>query len=154
MGFNVLARAEDLFSYPISGLVAHTKKIKEKPDEIRRVIKATIRANRIIRDNRDEAAKTLMFWGKVERVAGFQVEALNAKVVDALTTDNTRDQIVILFTETPLATVRPAISASPRNRSVVRPPPGSVAPHVPPVTAKSAKLVPVTLSLSETVAPP
>jgi ABC-type nitrate/sulfonate/bicarbonate transport system substrate-binding protein len=28
MGFNVLARAEDLFTYPISGVVAHTKRSK------------------------------------------------------------------------------------------------------------------------------
>src|ERR1041384_4450235 len=53
MGFHVLARAEDLFTYPISGLVAHTKKIKEKPDEIRRVIRAGIKAIRFMRANRD-----------------------------------------------------------------------------------------------------
>ena len=66
-GYRILARAYELFSYPYLGLGTHTRKIKEKPDEIRRVIKATIRANRVIRDNRDEAAKTLMAWGKVER---------------------------------------------------------------------------------------
>jgi NitT/TauT family transport system substrate-binding protein len=53
MGFHVLARAQDLFTYPISGLVAHTKKIKEKPDEIKRVIRAGINANRYMRANRD-----------------------------------------------------------------------------------------------------
>ena len=66
-GYRILARAYELFSYPYLGLGTHARKIKEKPDEIRRVIKATIRANRVIRDNRDEAAKTLMAWGKVER---------------------------------------------------------------------------------------
>ena len=66
-GYRILARAYELFSYPYLGLGTHSRKIKEKPDEIRRVIKATIRANRVIRDNRDEAAKTLMVWGKVER---------------------------------------------------------------------------------------
>jgi ABC-type nitrate/sulfonate/bicarbonate transport system substrate-binding protein len=66
-GYRILARAYELFSYPYLGLGTHSRKIKEKPDEIRRVIKATIRANRVIRDNRDEAAKTLMAWGKVER---------------------------------------------------------------------------------------
>ena len=53
MGFHVLARAEDLFTYPISGLVAHTKKIKDKPDEIKRLIRAGIKANRYMRQNRD-----------------------------------------------------------------------------------------------------
>jgi NitT/TauT family transport system substrate-binding protein len=66
-GYNILARAYELFSFPYLGLGTHLRKIKEKPDEIRRVIKATIRANRFIRDNRDEAVRTLMAWGKVER---------------------------------------------------------------------------------------
>jgi NitT/TauT family transport system substrate-binding protein len=66
-GYKILARAYELFSFPYLGLGTHTRKIKEKPDEIRRVIKATIRANRLIRDNRDEAVRTLMGWGKVER---------------------------------------------------------------------------------------
>jgi len=66
-GYRILARAYELFSFPYLGLATHTRKIKEKPDEIRRVIKATIRANRFIRDNRDEAVRTLIGWGKVER---------------------------------------------------------------------------------------
>ncbi len=66
-GYKILARAYELFSFPYLGLGTHTRKIKEKPDEIRRVLKATIRANRFIRDNRDEAVRTLIGWGKVER---------------------------------------------------------------------------------------
>jgi len=66
-GYRILARAYELFSFPYLGLGTHTKKIKDKPDEIRRVIKATIRANRFIRENREEAVQTLVDWGKVER---------------------------------------------------------------------------------------
>jgi NitT/TauT family transport system substrate-binding protein len=66
-GYRILARAYELFSFPYLGLGTHTRKIKERPDEIRRVIKSTIRANRFIRDHRDEAVKTLIAWGKVER---------------------------------------------------------------------------------------
>ena len=65
-GYKILARAYELFSFPYLGLGTHTRKIKEKPDEIRRVLKATIRANRFIRDNRDEAVRTFIGWGKVE----------------------------------------------------------------------------------------
>lgn len=60
VGLIVLARAEDLFSYPISGLIAHTRKIKERPDEIRRVIRAGIKANRYIRAERDGTIDVLM----------------------------------------------------------------------------------------------
>jgi NitT/TauT family transport system substrate-binding protein len=66
-GYRILARAYELFSFPYLGLGTHTRKIREKPEEIRRVIKATIRANRFIRDHRDEAVRMLIAWGKVER---------------------------------------------------------------------------------------
>ncbi len=66
-GYKIVARAYELFNFPYLGLGTNLKKIKEKPDEIRRVIKATVRSNRFIRDNRDEAVRTLMAWGKVER---------------------------------------------------------------------------------------
>jgi NitT/TauT family transport system substrate-binding protein len=66
-GYKILARAYELFSLPYLGLGTHTKKIKERPEEIRRTIKATIRANRFIRENREEAVRTLVDWGKVER---------------------------------------------------------------------------------------
>jgi ABC-type nitrate/sulfonate/bicarbonate transport system substrate-binding protein len=66
-GYKILARAYELFSFPYLGLGTHLKKIKERPWDIRRTIKATIRANRFIRDNREEAVRVLVDWGKVER---------------------------------------------------------------------------------------
>ncbi|HEX2385844.1 MAG TPA: hypothetical protein VHL99_04740, partial [Candidatus Binatia bacterium] len=63
----VLARALDLFNYPASGLVATTKKIKERPDEIKRVIKAGVKANRYIHRNRDGAVSFLMEWLKLDK---------------------------------------------------------------------------------------
>jgi len=66
-GYKILARAYELFSFPYLGLGTHTKKMKEKPEEIRRTIKATIRANRFIRENREEAVRILVDWGIVER---------------------------------------------------------------------------------------
>src|SRR5262249_53308816 len=67
MGFHVLARAEDLFTYPISGLVAYTKKIKDKSDEIKRLIKAGIRANRYMRQKRDGTIPVLMSTYKLDK---------------------------------------------------------------------------------------
>jgi NitT/TauT family transport system substrate-binding protein len=66
-GYQILARAYELFTFPYLGLGTHTRKLKERPDEIRKAIKATIRANRFIRDNREEAVRILIDWGKVER---------------------------------------------------------------------------------------
>jgi ABC-type nitrate/sulfonate/bicarbonate transport system substrate-binding protein len=70
MGFNVLARAEDLFTYPISGLIANTKKIKEKPDEIKRLIRTGIKANRYMRENREGTIPILMSTYRLDQEAG------------------------------------------------------------------------------------
>ena len=67
LGLSILARAEELFTYPISGLIAHTKKIKEKPDEIKRVIKAGIKANRYMRANREGTIPILMSTYKLDK---------------------------------------------------------------------------------------
>src|SRR5262245_62982337 len=53
LGFNVLANACELFSWPSAGLVTTAKKIKERPDEIKRVIKAAIKGARYILQNRE-----------------------------------------------------------------------------------------------------
>jgi NitT/TauT family transport system substrate-binding protein len=67
MGFVVLTRANELFSFPVSGLIASAKKIQERPDEIKRVIKAGIKANRYIRQNRDGAIPVMAEWLKIDK---------------------------------------------------------------------------------------
>jgi NitT/TauT family transport system substrate-binding protein len=64
LGFNILARAYELFSFPFVGLGTHTRKIKERPDEVKRTIKALIKANRFIRQNREGTIQTLADWGR------------------------------------------------------------------------------------------
>ena len=66
-GFNILARAEDILIFPETGLVTGVKKIQEKPDEIKRVIRAGIKANRYIRENREGTIQFIMEWLKVNR---------------------------------------------------------------------------------------
>ncbi|MBI2348522.1 MAG: ABC transporter substrate-binding protein [Deltaproteobacteria bacterium] len=67
LGFNVLARAYEIFRFPFIGLCATDKKIKERPDEIRRVLKALIRANRYMRVDPAGTVQVLADWGKVDR---------------------------------------------------------------------------------------
>ena len=66
-GFNILARANDIFVFPETGLVTSVKKIQEKPDEIKRVIRAGIKANRYIKSNRDGTIQFLIEWLKLNR---------------------------------------------------------------------------------------
>jgi ABC-type nitrate/sulfonate/bicarbonate transport system substrate-binding protein len=67
LGFNVLARAYELFKLPFTGLGANTKTLKEKPDEVKRMVKTLLRANRFVRQNRDGAIQTMMEWIKIDR---------------------------------------------------------------------------------------
>ncbi len=67
MGFNVLLRAYEVFSFPFIGIGANLKTIKEKPEEVKKVVKAMVRANRFIREDKEGAVRILMEWGKVER---------------------------------------------------------------------------------------
>src|SRR5262245_51774346 len=67
LGFVVLARAHELFTYPISGLVASVKKIAARPDEVKRVIKAGIKANRYISHNRDGTLEVMTAWLKINQ---------------------------------------------------------------------------------------
>ena len=74
MRFHVIARSYEFFSYPQAGLVVNESKIKQRPDEIRRMIKAGIEANRYIRSNREGTVQFLMEWMRID--AGF----LNAEI--------------------------------------------------------------------------
>ena len=67
MGFNVLLRAYEVFSFPFIGLGANLKTIEGKPEEAKKVVKALLRANRFIREDKEGAVRVLMEWGKVER---------------------------------------------------------------------------------------
>jgi NitT/TauT family transport system substrate-binding protein len=67
LGFVVLARANELFNFPASGLVASVKTIKEKPDQIKRVIKAGIKASRYIRQSREGTLPVMVEWLKIDK---------------------------------------------------------------------------------------
>ena len=66
-GFVVLTRAHELFSYPASGVLVSVKKIKERPDEVKRLIKAGIKFNRYFRQDREGAIQAMIEWIKIDK---------------------------------------------------------------------------------------
>jgi NitT/TauT family transport system substrate-binding protein len=66
-GFVVLARADELFSYPLAGLATSVKKIREMPEQVKRVIEAGIKANRDIKQNRNGTIRFMMEWLKINK---------------------------------------------------------------------------------------
>jgi NitT/TauT family transport system substrate-binding protein len=67
MGFTVLTKANEIVRFPYMGLGTNTKKLSAKPEEVKRVIKAAIRANQFMIKNREEAIEILMNWAKTDR---------------------------------------------------------------------------------------
>lgn len=67
LGLSVLARANDLFKFPHIGLGTSNKKLKENPQEVVRVIRAFIKANRFVREHRQEAINVLIDWGRTQK---------------------------------------------------------------------------------------
>lgn len=66
MGFNILSRAGDILRFPYNGLGTSVKKLTDKPDEVKRVIRAIVKANGFIRRNRDGAIQVLVNWTKTK----------------------------------------------------------------------------------------
>jgi NitT/TauT family transport system substrate-binding protein len=67
LGFRVIARSYELFTFPYAGLGLNQKRITEKPAEIKRVLKALIRASRFMRENREETVQVLVDWARIDR---------------------------------------------------------------------------------------
>ena len=67
LGFVVLAGAQEIFTYPSSGLIVNARRIKERPDEIKRMIKAGIGTNRYITQNREGTIRAMVEWMRIDR---------------------------------------------------------------------------------------
>jgi ABC-type nitrate/sulfonate/bicarbonate transport system substrate-binding protein len=69
MGFRVIAKSYELFTFPYAGLGTTNKKLAEKPAEVKRVLKALIKGSRFMREreNRDETVQVLSQWARIDR---------------------------------------------------------------------------------------
>ena len=67
LGFNVLVKTDEIVRFPYNGLGSSVKKLEQRPDEVKRVLKAVIRANRFIRTNREGTIQVLVDWAKATR---------------------------------------------------------------------------------------
>jgi ABC-type nitrate/sulfonate/bicarbonate transport system substrate-binding protein len=83
LGLNVIARSYEIYKSTEFGLITTTRKIKEKRDEIKRIIIAGIKASRYIRANRDPTVQSLMELFRTDReVAGANYEYLSKTLND------------------------------------------------------------------------
>lgn len=102
-GFNQLMSFNDIMSIPLGGLSVHTQKIKEKPDEIVRMIKAVLKATDYIRNRKTEIMSFVEAkWGIKE---GDVRESIYRDMVglfsrDGIASDETMKNVIQLVRET------------------------------------------------------
>lgn len=65
-GFKMLVNAADVHGLVAGGLGVNLKKLKEQPDQVRRVIKALVEALKYVQENPEGTQQVMMSWLKLE----------------------------------------------------------------------------------------
>jgi NitT/TauT family transport system substrate-binding protein len=81
LGYNILARAYQYVNYPLSGVGVSIKSIEQNRDQVKRMIRALIKASRFIRENREEAVKVLIAWAKAKPEHAYASYDATVKVI-------------------------------------------------------------------------
>ena len=63
-GFKSLLSVGDLFAFPVNGIGLHEQKLRNERDEVKKITRALLRANRFILENPKGAIKILAAWGR------------------------------------------------------------------------------------------
>lgn len=63
-GFKTLLRVRDLFPFPVNGIGVTEQKLKTNRDEVKKIVRALLKANRYIINNPKGAIKILSDWGR------------------------------------------------------------------------------------------
>ena len=80
MGFNVLAYAGDIVDMPMGGLGTTDKRLKEKRDEVRRVLRALLRSLRFVNDDPEGARALLIELFKMPNASAGAAYDLGVKI--------------------------------------------------------------------------
>jgi ABC-type nitrate/sulfonate/bicarbonate transport system substrate-binding protein len=65
-GYRALVWGPAVMDLPfLNGITTSTDKIKNRPDEVKKIIRAILKANRFIRDEREQSIRLMMQWARV-----------------------------------------------------------------------------------------
>jgi ABC-type nitrate/sulfonate/bicarbonate transport system substrate-binding protein len=90
LGFNVLTYAGDIVDMPMGGLGTTDKRLKEKRDEVRRVLRALLRSLRFVNDNGEGAKALLVEFFKMSKANAAAAYDIGVKIFgrDGVPSDN------------------------------------------------------------------
>ena len=77
-GFKTLVRARDILVFPVNGVGIHEQKLRNNRGEVKRVLRALLKANRFILDDRKGAVDVLQKWGRSSLSTAEQAYAATA----------------------------------------------------------------------------
>ena len=77
-GFKSLVRTRDILLFPVNGLGLHEQKLKNNRGEVKRVLRALLRANRFILDDKKGAIDILQKWSRTPLAVAEQGYASSA----------------------------------------------------------------------------
>lgn len=95
-GLKFLVNAADLHGLLAGGLAANLKKLKEQPDQVRRVLKAMVQALQYIQENPEGTQQVMMNWLKLdhEMAADIYQMARNNFTKDGMVDESMLDDLV------------------------------------------------------------
>ena len=102
-GFNQLMSFNDIMSIPLGGIAVHTQKMKEKPDEIVKMIKAVLKATDYIRNRKPDILSFLEAkWGIKEADVRESIyrDMVGLFSRDGVASDQTMNNVVQLVRDT------------------------------------------------------
>src|SRR5918992_4292898 len=82
-GFGLLLHAADYLDLPLTGLGATTKKLKDNPDQARRVVRALNESLHFIRQNRKETIDIFARWLKIDPSIAADTYDVAVKILSA-----------------------------------------------------------------------
>jgi ABC-type nitrate/sulfonate/bicarbonate transport system substrate-binding protein len=78
-GFKRLVRTSDILVFPVNGVGVNEQKLRNNRGEVKKVLRALLKANRFILDNRKGSIDILQQWGRSSPSAAEQAYAATAK---------------------------------------------------------------------------
>ena len=102
-GFNEILSFNEIMSIPLGGLTVHTQRMKEKPDEIVRMIKAMLKGVNYIRNNQAEILSIMASkWGIKEADVreGIYRDIVGIYTRNGVASDETMKNVIQLVRDT------------------------------------------------------
>jgi len=78
-GFKSLLSVRDLFPFPVNGIGVSEQKLKNNKEEVRKIVRALLKANRYILTNPKGAIKILSVWGRTKPEVAEEAYNVNVK---------------------------------------------------------------------------